>query len=105
MLDLIIEHQAGIPVLMKPLSGNSSDAHDFGQIVSAHIGQLQTTYGTTGLVADSALYSEDNLQKLAATHMTWITRVPATLNEAQTALAQADPQAMAPWWRAIAIRS
>ena len=26
MLDLIVEHQAGIPVLMKPLSGNSSDA-------------------------------------------------------------------------------
>ena len=31
--------------------------------------QLQTTYGTTYLVADSALYSEDNLQKLAETHM------------------------------------
>ena len=39
MLDLIVEHQAGIPVLMKPLSGNSSDAHDFGQIVTDHIAQ------------------------------------------------------------------
>src|ERR671922_2209712 len=28
MLDLIVEHHAGIPVLMQPLSGNSSDAHD-----------------------------------------------------------------------------
>src|SRR5262249_34656820 len=26
LLDLIVEHQAGIPVLMKPLSGNSRDA-------------------------------------------------------------------------------
>jgi transposase len=96
MLELIIEHQAGIPVLMKPLSGNSSDAPAFGQVVHEHIEQLHTTYGTTYLVADSALYGEDNLQKLANTQMKWITRVPATLHEAQSALAQAAPQAMRP---------
>src|SRR4029453_3810104 len=56
MLDLIVEHQAGIPVLMKPLSGNTSDAHDFGEIIKDHIAQLQLTYGTLFLVADSALY-------------------------------------------------
>src|SRR5215813_13989036 len=55
MLELIIEHQAGIPILMKPLSGNSSDSTAFGHIVQDHIAQLQTTYGTTYLVADSAL--------------------------------------------------
>jgi transposase len=96
MLELIVEHQAGIPVLMKPLSGNSSDAQEFGQVVREHIARLQTTYGTTYLVADSALYSEDNLQKLANTPVKWITRVPATVSEAQAALAQADPQTMAP---------
>jgi transposase len=96
MLDLIVEHQAGIPVLMKPLNGNSSDAHDFGQIITDHMAQLQTTYGTTFLVADSALYSAENLQKLAETRLKWITRVPATLREAQAVLAQADPQTMAP---------
>jgi transposase len=96
MLELIVEHQAGIPVLMKPLSGHSSDATTFGQMVNTHIAQLQATYGPTYLVADSALYSADNLQKLAATRAKWITRVPATLCEAQAALAQADPQAMAP---------
>src|SRR6266702_5448483 len=37
MLELIVEHQAGIPVLMKPLSGNSSDGKEFGHIVRAHI--------------------------------------------------------------------
>jgi transposase len=56
MLELIVEHQAGIPVLMKPLSGNSSDGKEFGHIVREPIAQLQTTYGTTYLVADSALY-------------------------------------------------
>jgi transposase len=96
MLELIVEHQAGLPILMKPLSGNSSDAQEFGQVIRAHIDQLHTTYGATYVVADSALYSKDNLQKLAHTAGKWITRVPATLNEAQTALAQANPQTMTP---------
>jgi transposase len=96
MLELIVEHQAGIPVLMKPLSGNSSDAPAFGQIIQEHIAQLHTTDGTPYLVADSALYSEDNLHKLSETRLKWITRVPATLSEAQAALAQADPQTMTP---------
>ena len=50
----MVEHQGGIPVLMT-LSGNRSDAHDFGQIITDHMAQLQSTYGTTFLVADSAL--------------------------------------------------
>jgi transposase len=94
MLQLIVEHQAGIPVLMKPLSGNSSDATDFGHVIREHIDQLHTTYGTSYLVADSALYSENNLQKLSGSRLKWITRVPATVSEAQAALARADPQGM-----------
>jgi transposase len=39
MLELIIEHQAGIPVLMKPLSGNRSDPQAFGQVIHAPIDQ------------------------------------------------------------------
>jgi transposase len=94
MLALMVEHQAGIPILMKPLSGNSSDAHDFGEVVRAHVQQLQSTYGMTYLVADGALSSEANLQKLAQTHLKWITRVPATVSAAQAVLAQVDPQAL-----------
>jgi transposase len=96
MLELIVEHQAGIPVLMKPLSGNGSDTKEFGQVIRDHIAQLQTTYGITYLVADSALYSDANLQTLAKTQIKWLTRVPATLSDAQAILAQADPQTMAP---------
>jgi transposase len=55
MLELIVEHQAGIPLLMKPLSGNSSDASEFGHIIRDHIAQLHSTYGTTYVVADRAL--------------------------------------------------
>ena len=46
-------------------------------------------------MADSALSSAENLQKLAETSLTWITRVPATLSEAQEVLAQARPATMA----------
>ncbi len=96
MLELIVEPQAGIPVLMKPLSGNSSDAPACGPIIQEHVAPRHTTDGTTYLVADSALSSKDNLQKLSETRLKWMTRVPATLSEAQAALAQADPQTMAP---------
>jgi transposase len=94
MLELIVEHQAGIPVLMQPLSGNTSDGKTFGHVVKEYVTPLQTTYGTTYLVADSALYNADNLQQLAETTVKWITRVPATLGEAQAALAQAAPSTM-----------
>jgi transposase len=91
----MVEHPAGIPLLMKPLSGKSRAAYDFGEAVRAHRQQLHTTDGLTDLVADSALYSEANLQKLAQTHIKWITRVPATVSAAQALLAQADPQRLA----------
>lgn len=55
LLELIVEHQAGIPVLMQPLSGNSSDGQEFGHVVKAHMAPLHTTSGTTYMVADSAL--------------------------------------------------
>ena len=39
MLELMVEHQAGRPVLMPPLSGHSRDAHEFGQMVKDHLAQ------------------------------------------------------------------
>jgi transposase len=95
MLALMVEHQAGIPILMKPRSGNSRDAQDVGEAVRAPMHQWQTTDGMTYLVADSALYRAANLQQLAQTPMKWITRVPATLSPAQAVLAQANPQILA----------
>src|ERR671931_567097 len=45
MLELMVEHQAGIPILMQPLSGNSSDATDFSEVVRCPVNQVQTTSG------------------------------------------------------------
>jgi transposase len=39
MWELIVEPQAGSPVLMKPLSGNSSDPQAVGQVIHAYIDQ------------------------------------------------------------------
>jgi len=41
------------------------------------------------------LPNTQNLHKLAETSLKWITRVPATLREAQEVLAQAQPATMA----------
>jgi transposase len=38
--NLICENQAGIPVYMKPVSGNSNDMEGFKQIVKSHIHSL-----------------------------------------------------------------
>jgi transposase len=85
--DWLVEPQAARPVLMPPLSGQRS---------ADHVAQLPHPSDAPCLVADSALYRAENLQKLADTNLKWITRVPATLHEAQAVLAQADPQTMTP---------
>ena len=95
-LDPIVEHRAGIPGLMQPCSGHRRDAPDFGHLITAHMAQWQITCGTTLLVAGSALYRAEHLQKLAETRTPWITRVPATWREAQAAWARATPHTTAP---------
>jgi transposase len=96
MLELIVEHHAGIPLWMKPLSGNTSDTVEFGRLVDAHITHLGRADQPLYLVADSALYSAENLGKLAQGALKWITRVPATLNEVQAHLANVELATLAP---------
>src|SRR5262245_32751259 len=101
MLALIVEQQAGMPLRLQPLRGNSSDGTGGGQVISDHMlanpnqAQCQTAYSPTSLVADSALYNAENLPKLANTRLQWLPRVPATWTEAQEGLAQAPPETMA----------
>jgi transposase len=96
MLELMVEHQAGIPLWMTPLSGNSSDPVEFGRMVDEHLIQLCSAELPRYVVADRALYGAENLGKLATSAVTWITRVPATLKEVQGHLAHVDLATMAP---------
>jgi len=41
-LQLIVENQAGIPLMMQSLDGNESDKTSFTRTINAHIGQLQS---------------------------------------------------------------
>ena len=83
VLNLVVEQRAGLPLLMEPLSGNSSDKVSFGDLIERHIDQLNAEHGVEYWVADSALYTRENLQKLSARQGRWISRVPETIGLAQ----------------------
>lgn len=83
-LQLICENEAGIPILMKPLSGNSDDKTDFRATIKQHIAQLRRDVNLEYLVADSAFYTAETLPELAG--LNWITRVPESIKAAQTAI-------------------
>jgi transposase len=96
MLELIVDHQAGIPILMQPLSGNTNDSVEVGRGVTEHVQQLCTAHRLTYWVADRALYNAEHLRKLTDHGVKWLTRVPATRHEVQAGLAHVAPEAMVP---------
>jgi len=81
ILQLICERQAGIPLLMQPLSGNNSDTVSFRDTISAHIDQLRSDFRVEYVIADSALYVAETLKEM--TDVRWISRVPETLSLAR----------------------
>ena len=77
ILQLISEHQTGIPLWMGALSGDSSDKESFRQTLNAHLEQLHDGVGLSLIIADSALYTAKTLQDLG--DFPWVTRVPETI--------------------------
>ena len=75
MLGLIVDNIAGVPLALKPLSGNSSDKVEIKDMVNAHISALKNL-SISSIVADSAMYSEKNIKELDKKGVKWITRVP-----------------------------
>ena len=96
MLALIVDQHAGIPLRMKPRSGNTHDQVACGRIIAEHVQQLRTAHSLPYLVADSALYTAQNLGHLAQSGIKWITRVPGTLTEVHAVLARVTPEIMTP---------
>jgi transposase len=103
VLQLICERQAGIPLLMKSVSGNGTDKEGFRDTITAHIEQLRTDLKVDYVVADSALYAAETLENMGS--LQWISRVPETLRLARELLhaTAADlmqqPEQMA--WRSL----
>ncbi len=90
ILNLIVENVAGIPLYMQPLSGNINDKEGFSDIVKEHIASLKHAQANALLVADSALYTAETIQTLAAQKRPFITRVPSTIKEAKTLLSSVE---------------
>ena len=92
VLQLICERQAGIPLLMEPLSGNNSDKESFRDTVKTHIGQLRRDFGLEYVIADSALYVAETLREMS--RFQWISRVPETLALARDIIHAVAPELM-----------
>lgn len=93
VLALICSHQSAIPTWLGALDGNQSDKSSFPEIIQAYRKQLEE--GDEGyFIADSALYTADNLQTLA--DLVWLSRVPATLKAVKQLYRQVSPAEMQP---------
>lgn len=86
LLDTICSSDGDVPLYLRVADGNEADKAVFGKILREYreCFQLEGLY-----VADSSLYSEQNLRQL--TGMQWLTRVPATVISAKVVMEQIDP--------------
>lgn len=93
ILALICTHQSAIPTWLGALDGNRPDKSSFPEIIQAYRSQLAE--GDEGyFIADSALYSAENLQTLS--DVLWLSRVPATLKAVKQLYRQVSPAQMLP---------
>jgi len=90
VLNLICENQSGIPVYMKPASGNINDMEGFKEIVKSHIKSLKAAQSCRYLVADAALYVKETIIELDKLAQLFITRVPQKLTEAKILIEQSS---------------
>ncbi|QUY40626.1 IS1634 family transposase [Acaryochloris marina] len=83
VLNLLVSGDGGIPLFLQVGNGNDADKSTFVPIIH-EFKQQWSQQQPEVIVADSALYSADNLQALGST--SWISRVPASSTAAQDLL-------------------
>ena len=91
VVSLICSYQSSIPVWLQALDGNRADKESFPRIIEAYVSQMQTSE-LPYFIADSALYSEENINVLS--QVKWITRIPGTLNEVKELYKSITPEQM-----------
>ena len=80
----LVTNQHGLPLFVEAKSGNASDKKTIIDTISRLRENL--TFETSAYyIADSAAYTENNIKRLGD-EIKWITRVPATINEAKELL-------------------
>lgn len=101
LVQLICTAKARLPVWFEALSGHTSDKTSFPETIEAFLDQLDPEgddaerLSEVLFVADSALYTSSNLERLAH-RCRFVTRVPATLSQVKRIVAQAEPEQMEP---------
>jgi len=91
VFELISANVEGIPLFIKAASGNKTDKTEFPEVLESYMEQMKGREKLEGhTVADSALYSEENLQKIES--ILWITRVPETINRAKNSIKRTADQ-------------
>jgi|GEM_PF-3131814 len=91
VVGLLTTYRTALPVWIQALDGHAADVKSIPQRVQAYVDQLRAGEDTPYIVADSALYSEENLHILST--VKWITRVPeriARVWEVKAAMAAAE---------------
>lgn len=93
VLDLIASNSSGIPLAMKPLSGNSSDKKDFPKIIKEFISNLKyQEVEKLTFIGDSALYTSNTLEMFPE-GMKFISRVPENIKEVKNIYKNIDKKA------------
>jgi transposase len=95
MLEMICENSHGIPSAMRALDGNSSDKVSFEKMVIDHVEALNKT-STGTVVADSAIYTSNNLVSFKMNNILWITRVPNQIKETKEIMNSLSIERMTP---------
>jgi transposase len=89
VMNLVCWSDGDIPAFIEVTDGNGSDKTRFAGLMQ----EFKSQWNFEGLyVADSALYSDENLQQLSG--LRWLTRVPLTLNAASEFVNQLSETAL-----------
>jgi transposase len=91
MVALATTRPGDIPLYLQALDGNASDKATLVAAIEALAEQLRLSEAEAPIfVADSGMYSADNVARLNAAGVRWISRVPDTSKEARVALEVAE---------------
>lgn len=87
VLELMCENQAGLPVYMQAMSGNTNDQKAFAEVARYHLNSLKAAQQSRYFVGDAALYTRESLNTMHEQGQRFVSRVPMTLKEAKQQVA------------------
>jgi transposase len=88
MLALATTQEGDVPLFLRSLDGNSADKRTLIEVVEALADQFVATEDEEEpiFVADSGLYSAENMARLGQRGIVWVARVPETSIEARSVI-------------------